>query len=124
LNLLCNTLLSAVDELTGVHAFGSNEEFFAQLISVWVSEDNASERSTTAWVVNDFLDQAADITVAFSKVQGSDLRGTLSLVDVGAENGTGTFSLGSNNSTHCLSPIEKVGNMSKCSRNVDNEDWR
>ena len=50
------TFLSAVDELTGVHAFGCDEQFFAFLVPVGVAEVHDGERSTTARIVNDVLE--------------------------------------------------------------------
>jgi hypothetical protein len=49
------TFLSAVDELTGVHAFGGDEQFFALLVAVGVAEVHDGERSTTARIVDDIL---------------------------------------------------------------------
>ena len=40
-------LLAAVDEGTGVHALGGDEGLLAELVPVWVAEDDAGERSTT-----------------------------------------------------------------------------
>ena len=59
-NLL--TLGTSVDELACVHSLHSNEILNSVLVSVGVSEDNFSQRGSTAWVVNDFLDNALDVS--------------------------------------------------------------
>ena len=43
-------LLAAVDESTGVEALGGDESLLAELVTVWVAEDDAGEGSTTAFV--------------------------------------------------------------------------
>ena len=40
-------LLAAVDESTGVNTLGGNEGLLAELVPVWVAEDDAGEGSTT-----------------------------------------------------------------------------
>lgn len=40
-------LFAAVDECTGVQAFGGNEGFLAELVAVRVAENDAGERCTT-----------------------------------------------------------------------------
>ena len=47
--------LAAVHELAGVHTLNSDEEFLADLVSVWIAEVDDSQRSATARVVDDFL---------------------------------------------------------------------
>lgn len=49
------SLLAAVHELAGVHAFDGDEEFLADLVAVRVAEVHDGEWSATSWVVNDFL---------------------------------------------------------------------
>ena len=49
------TLLAAVDELSGVDALSSDEEFRPLLEPVWVTESNLGKRSSTAGVVDDVL---------------------------------------------------------------------
>jgi len=47
--------------LAGVNAFSGDEEVFVLLVSVGVSEDNLGKRSSTARIVNDFLDDSLDV---------------------------------------------------------------
>jgi hypothetical protein len=49
------TLLAAVDELSGVDALSSNEEFCPLLEAVWVTESHLRKGCTTAGVVDDVL---------------------------------------------------------------------
>lgn len=51
-----HTFLAAVDELTGVDAFRSNEKFLLQAVTVWITEVNTSKGSTATRVVDDFFD--------------------------------------------------------------------
>ena len=48
-------LLAAVDKLASVHALGSQEQFFAQLILVGIAEDDLSQWRSPSRVVNYFL---------------------------------------------------------------------
>jgi len=56
--------LSSVDELTSVHTLNSDEILGSLLVSVWVSESDLSEGSTSTRVMNDLLHGTSDI--AFS----------------------------------------------------------
>ena len=62
-------LLAAVDEGTGVHALGGDEGLLAELVPVWVAEDDAGKGRTTARVVDDLLHYAADVAIALSEVE-------------------------------------------------------
>lgn len=149
-------LLAGVDELTGEHAFGGNDGFRLQSVSVRVAVDDAGQRSATARVVDDFLDKAADVSIArlsefaqtkrseaassskrivdsgesfrgkateirsapnclltiphqrsllleclpLGKVQSPQFRSPLSVLCVGLEDPTGTFTLHPNNASH------------------------
>lgn len=55
------TLVSGVDELASVKAFNSNEILSSELVLVWVSENNFGKRSSTAWIMNDFLHNSLDV---------------------------------------------------------------
>lgn len=57
------------------------------------------EGSTTAGVVNDFLDDSADIAVAFGIVKGSQLSSTLAVGGVRLEDTT-RLPLSTDNATH------------------------
>lgn len=53
---------TSIDELTSEETLNSDEILSAVLVLVWVSEDNLGEGSTTAGVVNNFLDDSLDVT--------------------------------------------------------------
>jgi len=65
------SLLAAVDEGACMETFGGNEGFFAKLVAVWIAEDHTGKRSTTARVVDDFLDDTANVAIPFGKVEGA-----------------------------------------------------
>ena len=83
-------LLAAVDESTSVKTFGGNESLFAELVTVWITEDNPGKGSTAtsltnfsnpflsnvkqgvpARVVDNFLNNTANVTIPFGKVEGT-----------------------------------------------------
>lgn len=95
------SLLSCVDELTGVHALDGKEELLVLLELVGVAEDDASERSTTSLVVDDLSDDTLEVSVPLSEVTNSVLGLALAVVSVSSEDAIGaTPSLCSNNTTH------------------------
>ncbi|QFZ38568.1 putative 60S ribosomal protein [Clavispora lusitaniae] len=93
------SLLTTVDKLASVNTFVGNEDFLSQLVSVWVSEGNLGQWSTSTWVVDNSLDDTTDVAVTFGIVQGSQLGSTLSQSGVRSEDGAGTLSLVTNHST-------------------------
>ena len=56
------TFLSAVNELTSVHAFNSQEMGSLESVFIRVSEDDFSEGSTTAGVVKNLSNDSLDIS--------------------------------------------------------------
>ena len=72
-------LATAVNELTGVHAFHGNHEFVVSLEAVGILERHAGKGSTTAGVMDDLLDHAFHVTLALSIVAGAELGGSLAL---------------------------------------------
>jgi len=92
--------LTAVDELTSVHTLGSDEVGLNQLVSVWVTEDNTGNWSTSTWVVEDILDNTLDITVSLGVVESSQLGSSLSVSSHSLEDVRTTLTLCSNDSSH------------------------
>lgn len=76
-------VLAGVDELTSVHALVGNEGLGVKLVAVGVAEGDFGERGTTAGVVDDLFYDTADITMALSVVESSELCGCF--VEAGAE---------------------------------------
>ena len=79
------SLLSAVDKLSGVHALGSDHELRITLVAVSVQELDLRDGSTPSRVVEDLLDDTADIATSLGVVDGSELHGALSGARVGLE---------------------------------------
>jgi len=65
------SFLATVDEGTSVKTLGSNEGLFAELVTVWITEDDAGKRSAAARVMDNFLDNTANVAVPFGKVEGT-----------------------------------------------------
>ena len=76
-------VLSGVDELAGVHALIGNEGLLNLPELVGVAEDDAGKGSTTAGVVDDLLDHASHVSMAFGVVEVSELGRGLSEAGVG-----------------------------------------
>jgi len=93
-------LLTAVQELTGVHAFGSDEEGLLLPVPQRVAEAHLGKRSTTAGVVNNFGDNSLHVTIALGKVLLAQLSGAHTEVGLGSEDASSTFTLSTNNATH------------------------
>jgi len=94
------SLLSAVDELTGVHALGGNHQLLLHLVPVRISEDAYCEGSTTAGVVDDILHNTLNVTISLGEVDGPERRLALPVLGVGDEHRPCTLSLGTNDTTH------------------------
>jgi hypothetical protein len=56
------TFGSSIDELTSEEAFNCYEIFSSVLVLVWVSKDNFSKGCSTTWIMNDFLNNALNVT--------------------------------------------------------------
>lgn len=93
-------VLSSVDELAGVHALVGNEGLGVQLELVGIAEDNLGERSTTAGVVDDLLDDTTNISVSLGVVEGSEFGGSLVEAVDGLEDRGATLPLVPNDATH------------------------
>jgi hypothetical protein len=76
-----SSVLSGVDELTGVHALVGDEGLGDVLELVGVTELDLSERSTTARVVDDLLHDTAGVSMALGVVEDTELG--RSLVETG-----------------------------------------
>mmetsp|Transcript_11373 Transcript_11373/g.25320 ORF Transcript_11373/g.25320 Transcript_11373/m.25320 type:complete len:211 (-) Transcript_11373:42-674(-) len=80
------SLLTAVNELTFVHSFGANHQLIVALETVRVTELDLGNGSTTARVVQNFFNDATNVTMLFGIVQSSKLHGTLASPCVSLEN--------------------------------------
>lgn len=86
------TLVSGINELSSVHSLDGDEIFGFMSVSVWISEDDSSERSSTAWIVNNILDYSLYVTLSFSIIQHSELCWSNPLGGVGGKKLTATSS--------------------------------
>jgi len=87
-------LLTAVHELAGVHALGRDHELHVALEAVGVEELDLGHGGASSGVVEDLLDDAADVTAPLGVVDGSELHGSLAGAHVRLEDGGLTLTLG------------------------------
>jgi len=92
--------LATIEELSSVDAFGCDEKFFAKFEPVWISEYDAGEWSASAGIVDDILNQTANIPMSLSKVNRAKCCRSLPMESVRFENTPLTTPLSTNNSTH------------------------
>lgn len=93
-------VLSSVDELASVHALVGDEGLGVHLELVGVAEDDLGERSATAGIVDDLLDDTTNVSVSLGIVEGSELGGGLVEAVDGSEDRGATLPLVPDNSTH------------------------
>jgi len=86
-------LLSAVNELSTVHTFGTQEQFIVTLVSVTVEELNTAHRGTSTGVVHDLLNDTSNVTLLLGVIKRSKLDGSLSGARMRLEDGGLTLSL-------------------------------
>jgi hypothetical protein len=87
------SLLSAVNELTSVHALSGNHKLSVPLVAVRIQELDLGNGSTTTRVVHDVLDNTTDVSTTFGIVDGTKLHGSLAGADVSLEDGGLTLPL-------------------------------
>jgi len=87
-------LLAAVDELAGVHALSGDKELGVALVAVGVQELDLRDGGTATGVMDDVLDDTADVALLLGVVNGTELHGTLAGARVGLEDGGLTLTLG------------------------------
>merc|ERR1719260_64477 len=93
-------LLAAVDELTRVHALDGDERLLALLKFVGISKLDDGQRCAASGVVNDVLDDAFDVAVAFGVVGSAEAGGAFTMFVVRSEDGSRSLTLRSNHSPH------------------------
>ncbi|OAY68215.1 Subtilisin-like protease SBT3.3 [Ananas comosus] len=93
-------LAAAVHELARVHALGADEELLLVLVAEGVAEGDAREGGAAPGVVDDVGDDALEVPVALAEVEGPEPRGALAVVRVGAEHGSRTLTLSSDDPSH------------------------
>jgi hypothetical protein len=93
-------VLAGVDELAGVHALVGDEGLGDLLELVGAAEGNLGEGSTSAGVVDDLLDDTANVAMTLGEVERSELGRGLAQVGVGGEDASLALSLVTNHATH------------------------
>ena len=88
-------LLSAVDELAGVHALGGHEQLLPDLVTIRITEMDNSQRGTTTGVMDNIFDDSLDVAVTFGVIYGPEFGGSLAALGVRCEDGASTLTLGS-----------------------------
>lgn len=88
------SLLSTMNILARVHAFRTHQQLIVALVAVGVAELHFGEGSSTARVVNDFLDDATNVAVLLGVVETTEFRGSLAGAVVRFENGGFPLTLG------------------------------
>lgn len=71
------SLLADVDGHTGVDTFSSDKVFGHGTVTVWITEFDGCKWCTTTRIVDNSLDNTTEITLAFSKIEGTVFRCTL-----------------------------------------------
>jgi hypothetical protein len=95
-----SSFLTAVQELTGVHTFGGDEELLLFLETERMTESDTSKRSTTTRIVDDLRHDALEVTISLAEIEATELSRTFAVVSVGFEDGTRTLTLSSDDTTH------------------------
>merc|ERR1719199_810533 len=95
-----NGLLTAVQELTGVHALRRDESLLLLSIADGVAERHQGEGSATAGVVDQLGHQTLDVPIALSVILLAELSSTLPVVGVGLEDGPRALTLCANHAPH------------------------
>jgi len=91
---------TSMDELTGADAFWADHGLGDFSVLVWVFELDFGEWGTPAWIVNDVLYETLDESLSLGIVERSEFGGALSALGSGGEDGTSTFPLALNHSSH------------------------
>jgi hypothetical protein len=87
---------SGKDKHASVHALGGDHELLVQFVLAGVVEVHLGERSATAGVVNNLLDDSLNETILLCEVQVAELGASLAETGVGCEDTSTSFTLGPN----------------------------
>jgi len=93
-------LRTTVHELACMSTLDGWDKLLGQFVAVRIMEDYFGERRTTAWVVDDLLDKALDISMALNVVDCAHLHGADPVLGLGGEDQALALSLGTNDTTH------------------------
>lgn len=86
-------LLTDVDELTSVHAFGAQEKLLIEAVTVWGAESNFSNGGSTTRIMNDVLHDSTEIAMALRVVERTERNLTHTVGGVRLENTSSSLTL-------------------------------
>ena len=92
--------LPTENELAGVHALSGDKQLLLVLVAERMTECDASQRSTTAGIVDDFGDDTLEVTIAFAKVEAAEPGRPLPVVGMGLEDRPCSLTLCPNHTSH------------------------
>ena len=93
-------VLTAVYELSGVETFNGDHHVLDVPVVVRITEDDLSERSSSARVVHNVDDKTLHVTVTLGEVESSELGGSEATGTDGLEDKRLTFTLNTEYSSH------------------------
>lgn len=97
-----------MDELSGVHALGSNDGGLDSLVLVRIAESDDGKWSSSSWVMDDVLDKTLDVAVTLGEVERAELGGSLAVLVVALEDTTSSFTLDTDTASHVT--LKKIKN--------------
>jgi len=78
------------------------DEKASSVLPVGITELDLGEGGATTGVVDNLLDDSANVTGTLGEIEGAQLGGTLAQTSVRLENSSGTLTLSTNDTTHFL----------------------
>lgn len=99
---------STVHKLSSVHAFRGDEQFFPGLELVGVPEVHNGQWGAATWVVDDILNDTLNVAMTFGEVQITEFWRSLPFLGVGFEDGSRTFTLCTNYTSHVLTGMYRL----------------
>merc|ERR1712079_676139 len=97
---MVNWAFASINKLATVHAFGGDEKFLFDLVTIGIPEVNNGERSTTTRVMNDVFYNPLNVAISFGIVDRSESWGSFPMFRVRHEDRASSFTLSSYHTTH------------------------
>merc|ERR1719394_714942 len=97
------SLLTAVHELSRVHALHGDERLLTLLESVRISELDDSQWCASAGVVDDVLHHSLDVSVTLGIIGGPQSRGAFTMFVMRGKDGPRSLTLRTNDTSHFIS---------------------
>jgi hypothetical protein len=99
---ISQTFLAAVYELASVESFGCNHQLLLYAVFVWIPELDDGKWGASTRIMDDILDNASNIAMAFGEVHWTKLGWAFAVFAVRFENPSTSFTLCANTATHFL----------------------